>query len=55
MPKSGPRVEIAQPLLRANIAEVMVGPKAEAEALTHTRKFLVAHGLGEVAVTRAKA
>jgi hypothetical protein len=50
-----PRVELPQPLLRVSIAEVMIGLKAEAGALTRMRKFLVSRGLANVPVTRAQA
>jgi hypothetical protein len=48
-----PRVEIAQPRLRKSIVEVMIGPKADYDALERVRTFLVSHGLPEVRVTRA--
>ncbi len=48
-----PRVEIAQPLLRPSIVEIMIGPKAAPGALTRMRKFLVSVGLPAVPVTRS--
>jgi Protein of unknown function (DUF2971) len=35
-----PRVEIPQPLLKANITEVMMGPKADDDARANVRKIL---------------
>jgi hypothetical protein len=48
-----PRVEISQPLLRASIVEVMIGPKSDSGALTRMRQFLDARGLSNVPVTQA--
>jgi hypothetical protein len=47
-----PRVEIPQPLLKKSIAEVMVGPSADSAAEERVRRFLEAHGLAHVPVTR---
>jgi hypothetical protein len=52
-PDKKPRVEINQPRLRESIVEVMIGPKADSEAVARVRKFLVSHGLSRVAVTLA--
>jgi hypothetical protein len=48
-----PRLEISQPLLKKSIVEVMVGPKADGAADGRARRFLSAHGLSHVPVTRA--
>jgi hypothetical protein len=50
-----PRVEIPQPLLKANITEVMVGPKADDDAIASVRKILDDNGLPKVPVTSASA
>jgi hypothetical protein len=46
-------VEINQPRLRQSIVEVMVGPKADSEAVARVRESLALHGLSAVPVTRA--
>ncbi len=46
-----PRVEIPQPLLKANITEVMMGPKADDVARANVRKILDDNGLASVPVT----
>jgi hypothetical protein len=48
------RVEIPQPLLKKSIVEVMVGPSADDAAEERVRKFLKAHSLSHVPVTRAR-
>jgi hypothetical protein len=50
-----PRVEISQPLLKANITEVMMGPKADDDAKAKVRKILDDNGLAGVPVTAASA
>jgi hypothetical protein len=50
-----PRVEIPQPLLKANITEVMMGPKADDDARAKVRQFLDDNNLSSVAVTSAAA
>jgi hypothetical protein len=50
-----PRVEIPQPLLKANITEIMMGPKADGDAQANVRQFLDENGLASVAVTTASA
>ena len=50
-----PRVEISQPLLKKSIVEVMVGQNADGVAEERVRRFLKAHGLSQVPVTRARA
>jgi DUF2971 family protein len=50
-----PRVEIPQPLLKANITEVMMGPKADDVARANVRKVLDDNGLPNVLVTSATA
>lgn len=52
---SRPRVEIPQPLLKANITEVMIGPKADDDARSNVRKILDGNGLPDVPVTSASA
>jgi hypothetical protein len=46
-----PRVEIPQPLLKANITEVTMGPKADDVARANVRKILDDNGLPSVPVT----
>ena len=48
-----PRVEIPQPLLKANITEIMMGPKADDDSRTKVRQFLDGNGLEKVPVTSA--
>lgn len=48
-----PRVEIPQPLLKANITEIMMGPKADDDARAKVRKILDDNGLASVQVTSA--
>lgn len=50
-----PRVEIPQPLLKANITEIMMGPKADDDTRTKVRQFLDGNGLEKVPVTSAVA
>jgi hypothetical protein len=50
-----PRVEIVQPRLRQSMVEVMVGPKADADAVKRVRDGLAARGLRNVPVTPANA
>jgi hypothetical protein len=52
-PEEKPRVEITQPLLRSSMVEVMVGPKAHADAAERVQAMLATHGMQNVAVTRA--
>ena len=48
-----PRVEIPQPLLKANVTEIMMGPKADDDAKAKVRKILDDNGLPDVQVTAA--
>jgi DUF2971 family protein len=48
-----PRVEIPQPLLKASITEIMMGPKADDDARAKVRKILDDNGLPNVQVTSA--
>ncbi|WPO43183.1 DUF2971 domain-containing protein [Tardiphaga sp. 42S5] len=48
-----PRVEIPQPLLKANITEVMMGPKADDDARANVRKVLDDGDLATVQITSA--
>jgi hypothetical protein len=50
-----PRVELAQPLLKKNIAEVMLGPNADDTANLRVRTFLDQNRLPHVPVTAATA
>jgi hypothetical protein len=50
-----PRVEIPQPLLKANITEIMMGPKADDVTRTKVRQFLDDNGLEKIPVTSAAA
>jgi hypothetical protein len=50
-----PRVEIPLPFLKANITEVMMGPKADDVARANVRKILDDNGLPNVPVTSATA
>jgi hypothetical protein len=50
-----PRVELPQPLLNKNIAEVMLGPKADDIAMTRVRTFLDENRMSDVSVTKAAA
>jgi hypothetical protein len=50
-----PRVELPQPLLKKNITEIMLGPKAEDAAKVRVRTFLNEHQLSHVPVTAAAA
>lgn len=50
-----PRVEIPQPRLKANITEVMMGPKADDAARANVRKILDDNGLPNVQVTMSAA
>lgn len=50
-----PRLELPQPLLMKYIVEIMVGPKADSGAEERMRRFLKAHSLSQVAVTRSSA
>jgi hypothetical protein len=49
-----PRVEISQAWLKESIVEVIVGPNAEAGAVTRLRKFLAQQGLPDVPVIRSQ-
>jgi len=49
------RVELIQPRLKKSIAEVMVGPKADAGAIKRVRDGLAARGLRHLPVTQGKA
>lgn len=48
-----PRVELPQPLLRDNVSEVMIGPKAGEGATTRIRAYLDGNGLSKVPITAA--
>jgi hypothetical protein len=48
-----PRVELPQPLLKPNVTEVMLGPKADEATKVRVRKFLDEHHLPHVPVTAA--
>jgi hypothetical protein len=48
-----PRVELPQPLLGANITEVMLGPTADEETKTQVRAFLDENGLSQVSLSAA--
>jgi Protein of unknown function (DUF2971) len=48
-----PRVEIPQPLLKANNTEIMMGPKADDDARAKVRKILDDNGLPNVQITSA--
>jgi hypothetical protein len=48
-----PRVELPQPLLKKNMTEVMLGPKADDATKVQVRKFLDEHHLPHVPVTAA--
>lgn len=50
-----PRVEVPQRLLKANITEVMMGPKADDDAKAKVRKILNDNGLASVPLTAASA
>ncbi len=50
-----PRVEIPQPLLKANITEIMMGPKASDDTRAKVRQFLDDNGLASVPVASAAA
>jgi hypothetical protein len=50
-----PRVELPQPLLKTNISEIMLGPKADNGAESRVRAFLAANDLSHVPVTTASA
>ena len=50
-----PRVELPQPLLKTNITEVMLGPKADDAAKIRVRTFLDQNQLPHVPVTVAAA
>lgn len=52
--EKGPRVELNQPRLKQSVVEVMVGPKADADALQRVRDGLATRGLGQVLVTHGK-
>jgi len=48
-----PHVELPQPLLKKCLAEIMIGPKADAGAEARMRAFLDSHNLAHVPITRA--
>jgi hypothetical protein len=48
-----PRVELPQPLLRDNISEVMIGPKADEGTTARVRAFLDENALAKVPITAA--
>lgn len=48
-----PRVELPQPLLRDNVSEVMIGPKADEGATVRVRAYLDENGLSKVPITTA--
>lgn len=48
-----PRLEIPQPLLKASITEVMLGPEASVSTEADVRRFLDAQNLHHVQVTRS--
>jgi hypothetical protein len=50
-----PRVELPQPLLKKNIVEVMLGPKADDAMKVRVRSFLDENQLSHVPVTAAAA
>jgi hypothetical protein len=50
-----PRLELPQPLLKKNIVEVMLGPKADDAAKARVRNFLDENQLSHVPVTLATA
>jgi hypothetical protein len=50
-----PRVEIPQPLLKANITEIMMGPKADDDIRAKVRQFLDDNGLASVPAMSAAA
>ena len=50
-----PRLELPQPLLKRNIAEVMLGPTADDGAKARVRTFLDEHQLAHVSVTASAA
>jgi Protein of unknown function (DUF2971) len=49
-----PRVELVQPRLRSSLVEVMVGPRADTDAVKRVREGLAARGLKDIPVTQAK-